>query len=90
LGKIHQREKDKFCGCIVFIRFNFTHEAFIVIPLTVLLFKKFVDFSIKKNCALRCFLVTVIAVCYIFFHNAPDFDVFLKHNPFAIQEQNNL
>lgn len=57
-----------------------------VIPLTVLMFKKFVDFSIQEKLRFAVvFLITMAAVCYIFFHNAPDFDVFLKHNPFVIQ-----
>ncbi|WP_336690193.1 MULTISPECIES: hypothetical protein [unclassified Chryseobacterium] len=57
-----------------------------VIPLTVLIFKKFLDFSIQQKLRFAAvFLVTMAAVCYIFFHNAPDFDVFLKHNPFVIQ-----
>lgn len=57
-----------------------------VIPLTVLIFKKFLDFSIQQKLRFAAvFLVTMAVVCYIFFHNAPDFDVFLKHNPFVIQ-----
>ncbi|MDQ0595362.1 hypothetical protein QFZ37_003731 [Chryseobacterium ginsenosidimutans] len=57
-----------------------------VIPLTILLFKRFYDFSIKEKLRFAIvFVLTISAVVYIFFHNAPNFEVFIKHNPFIIQ-----
>lgn len=57
-----------------------------VIPLTILLFKKFYDFSIKEKLRfILIFIFTISITVYIFFHNVPDFDVFMKHNPFMIQ-----
>ncbi|MCS3868509.1 hypothetical protein J3D55_001425 [Chryseobacterium ginsenosidimutans] len=57
-----------------------------VIPLTILLFKRFCDFSIKEKISfLLVFIVTVSITVYLFFHNAPNYDVFMKHNPFMIQ-----
>jgi hypothetical protein len=57
-----------------------------VIPLTILLFKRFYDFSIKEKISfLLVFIVTVSITVYLFFHNVPNYDVFMKHNPFMIQ-----
>jgi hypothetical protein len=57
-----------------------------VIPLTILLFKRFYDFSIKEKISfLLVFIVTVSITVYLFFHNVPNLDVFMKHNPFMIQ-----
>lgn len=57
-----------------------------VIPLTILLFKRFYDFSIKEKLRFAVvFVLTISAVIYFFFHNAPNFEVFMKHNPFIIQ-----
>jgi hypothetical protein len=56
------------------------------IPLIILLFKKFYDFSILEKLRFALvFIITVAAVAYFFFHNAPGFDVFIKHNPLMIQ-----
>jgi hypothetical protein len=57
-----------------------------VIPLTILLFKRFYDFSIKEKISfLLVFIFTISITIYLFFHNVPNFDVFMKHNPFMIQ-----
>lgn len=57
-----------------------------VIPLTILLFKKFYDFSLKEKLRfILIFAVSVSVILYIFFHNVPNFDVLMKHNPFMIQ-----
>jgi hypothetical protein len=57
-----------------------------VIPLTVLLFKKFYGFSLKEKFRfIIIFALSVSLILYIFFHNVPNFDVLMKHNPFTIQ-----
>lgn len=57
-----------------------------VIPLTILLFKKFYDLSVKKKLRfIIVFVVSVSVIVYIFFHNAPNRDVLINHNPLMIQ-----
>ena len=57
-----------------------------VLPLIILLFKRFFDFSVKEKLRfVLIFLLTISVIVYIFFHNAPEFSVFIKHNPFMIQ-----
>lgn len=57
-----------------------------VIPIILLLFKKFYQFSIKEkiNFAL-IFTLTLSGVLYLFFHNASSFDLIFEHNPLTIQ-----
>ncbi|SHE34609.1 hypothetical protein SAMN05443633_10146 [Chryseobacterium arachidis] len=57
-----------------------------VIPLTILLIKKFFEFSGKEKLRfIAVFIFTISALGYIFFHNAPNLEVFLEHNPLIIQ-----
>ncbi len=57
-----------------------------IIPLTLLLFRKFYDFSLKEKVRFTVvFILTGSCIAYVFFHNAPDFNVFIEHNPFVIQ-----
>ncbi|MCZ2085334.1 MAG: hypothetical protein LC112_13790 [Flavobacteriales bacterium] len=58
----------------------------VLIPLIILLFKVFYKFSVKEKVRfILVFLFTVSGLLYVFFHNAPNWDVILEHNPFAIQ-----
>lgn len=57
-----------------------------LIPLIILLFKVFYKFYVKEKVRFILVLVfTVLGLLYVFFHNAPNWEVILKHNPFTIQ-----
>lgn len=57
-----------------------------VIPLTILLFKKFWSFSVKEKIRfIIVFVASVSIILYVFFHNVPNSEVLQKHNPFMIQ-----
>lgn len=57
-----------------------------VIPIILLLFKKFYQFSIKEKIIFALiFTLTVSGVLYLFFHNANSFDLVVAHNPLTIQ-----
>lgn len=57
-----------------------------VIPLTVLLFKMFWSFSLKEKFRfIIIFVLSVSVILYVFFHNVPNSEILMKHNPFMIQ-----
>ncbi len=57
-----------------------------VIPLIILLFKKYIDLAVKEKIRFAVvFILTICGIVYWFFHNAPSYDVFIKHNPLVIQ-----
>jgi len=57
-----------------------------IIPLTILLFKKFYDLSVKEKLRfIIVFVLSVSIILYIFFHNVPNIDVLMRHNPLMIQ-----
>lgn len=58
----------------------------VIIPIILLLFKKFYYFSIKEKILFALiFTLTVSCILFLFFHNASSFDLILKHNPLTIQ-----
>jgi len=57
-----------------------------IIPIILLLFKKFYNFSLTEKLRFASiFTVTISCILYLFFHNADNFDLIIKHNPFTIQ-----
>lgn len=57
-----------------------------VIPLIILLFKKFYHFSSKEKVIfITVFILAGSGIVYLFFHNAPDFNIIIHHNPLMIQ-----
>lgn len=57
-----------------------------IIPIILLLFKRFYNFAITEKLRFAfVFAITVSCILYLFFHNAESFDLIPKHNPFIIQ-----
>ncbi|ANF49742.1 hypothetical protein A0O34_03940 [Chryseobacterium glaciei] len=58
----------------------------VIIPIVLLLFKKFYNFTIKEKLRFASvFVIMISCILYLFFHNAESFDLIVKHNPFMIQ-----
>ncbi|MDH6252704.1 4-amino-4-deoxy-L-arabinose transferase-like glycosyltransferase [Chryseobacterium sp. H1D6B] len=58
----------------------------VVLPLIIILFKSYWHFSLKDKIVFTgIFILMTAGILYLFFHNAPNLEVILKHNPFMIQ-----
>lgn len=80
------RQKIKIEWVSLMTALIFLTRLSVVIPLVILLFKVFYKFSVKEKIRfILVFVFTVLGLLYFFFHNAPNLDTLLKHNPFTIQ-----
>lgn len=58
----------------------------VIIPCIILLFKPFIELPLKQKIIfVAVFAVTVFVILFLFFHNAHDFEMIAKHNPFNLQ-----
>ncbi|MFC6267287.1 hypothetical protein [Frigoriflavimonas asaccharolytica] len=83
---IAKNEKFRTIWLPVFTALIFLTRLSVVIPLLILLFKPFICFSIKQK-LIFVFIFSLINVFILsyFFHNAQDFQMIVKYNPFTIQ-----
>ncbi len=58
----------------------------VIIPLIILLFKTFYNFSVKDKIRfISVFVLVASVLLYFFFRNATSWEIIMEHNPFTIQ-----
>lgn len=80
------RKKIKIEWLSLLTALIFLTRLSVLIPLIIILFKVFYKFSVKEKLRfILVFVFTVSVLLMVFFHNAPNWNVILEHNPFTIQ-----